>query len=155
DVYPGVSLDYHDDGSHRLEFDFLVAPGASFEPIRLAYEGADSLRLDAQGNLLLHTAAGDLVEHAPSLFQTGDDGLRHPVAGRFRLLGGNQVGFEVDRYDPTRLLVIDPIIYYTPAILYSTYVGGGSDDAGYAIAVNSNGNAFFTGQTSSVNFPVL
>jgi len=40
------------------------------------------------------------------------------------------------------------------AMVYSTYLGGDSDDYGYGIAVDSSGNAYVTGLTSSSNFPV-
>jgi hypothetical protein len=39
------------------------------------------------------------------------------------------------------------------APLYSTYLGGTGDDRGLGIAVDSVGNAYVTGRTSSVNFP--
>jgi hypothetical protein len=39
------------------------------------------------------------------------------------------------------------------AIVYSTYLGGSSDDLATAVAVDSTGNAFITGSTSSLNFP--
>jgi hypothetical protein len=38
-------------------------------------------------------------------------------------------------------------------LLYSTYLGGSGDDAGLAIAVDSNKNAYVTGVTGSTNFP--
>jgi Beta-propeller repeat len=39
------------------------------------------------------------------------------------------------------------------ALVYSTYLGGGGGDGGYGIAVDSTGNAYITGYTSSTNFP--
>jgi hypothetical protein len=39
------------------------------------------------------------------------------------------------------------------ALVYSTYLGGTSDDDGFGIALDATGNAYVTGQTSSTNFP--
>src|ERR1019366_6897098 len=39
--------------------------------------------------------------------------------------------------------------------LYVTYLGGKGDDAGEAIAVDSGGNAYVTGNTSSTDFPTV
>jgi hypothetical protein len=39
------------------------------------------------------------------------------------------------------------------SLIYSTYLGGSSDDYGNGIAVSSAGNAFVTGYTGSPNFP--
>ena len=40
-----------------------------------------------------------------------------------------------------------------PVLVYSTYLGGSDLDQGLGIAVNSSGNAYVTGTTSSTNFP--
>lgn len=39
------------------------------------------------------------------------------------------------------------------SLLYSTYLGGGDKDAGWAIAVDAANNAYVTGGTESVDFP--
>ena len=41
------------------------------------------------------------------------------------------------------------------AVVFSTFLGGGSQDVGEAIAVDSGGSIYLTGVTSSSNFPVL
>jgi photosystem II stability/assembly factor-like uncharacterized protein len=41
------------------------------------------------------------------------------------------------------------------ALVYSTYLGGSGDDIGRGIAVDSVGNAYVTGQTSSATFPLV
>lgn len=38
-------------------------------------------------------------------------------------------------------------------VLYASYLGGSSNDAGYAIAVDSSGATYVAGSTASVNFP--
>ena len=41
------------------------------------------------------------------------------------------------------------------ALVYSTYLGGASNDFAYAIAVDTSGNAYVAGSTTSNNFPLL
>jgi hypothetical protein len=41
------------------------------------------------------------------------------------------------------------------SLAYSTYLGGSAGDAGSGIAVDTSGNAYLTGATSSPNFPIV
>ncbi len=144
-IYPGVDLVYY--GNQRqLEYDFTVAPGADAGVIRLAFQGADSMALDNEGNLVLHSAGGDVVEQAPVLYQEISD-TRQAVAGHYVMEENGQVGFAVGTYDRTQPLVIDP------TLSYSTYLGGEGIDAGESIAVDSAGDAYVTGITRSTDFP--
>ena len=146
EVYPGVDLVYY--GSQRqVEYDFVTRPGADLQAIRLAFEGADRLGVDSRGDLLVQTAAGDLRQPKPLVYQEVG-GVRRTIAGDYVVTGPLEVGFRVGTYDPTLPLVIDPVL------VYSTYLGGsGRGDRGSGIAVDAAGNAYVTGGTDSTNFP--
>jgi hypothetical protein len=58
-VYPGVDLVYY--GNQRqLEYDFVVAPGADPNRIRLSFAGAEGMRVDAASGDLVHRSANAL-----------------------------------------------------------------------------------------------
>ena len=56
--------------------------------------------------------------------------------------------FDLDDYDVTRPLVIDPVISY------STYLGGTAQSAVTALAVDASGNLYAAGWTEAIDFPV-
>jgi hypothetical protein len=145
-VYPGIDMVYYGNQG-ELEYDFVVAPGADPDLIRLAFQGTKSLELDRQGNLVLNLKEGRLAFSAPILYQkTGE--RRDPVEGRFVLASNKQVRFEVGAYDESKELVIDP------SLLYSTYLGGTVEDRANAITLDSSGNVYLTGLTVSASYPV-
>jgi hypothetical protein len=144
-VYSGIDLVYYGNLG-RLEYDFVVAAGADPGAIRMSIQGAKSIALDAQGNLVVHTSGEDLVQQAPVVYQNVGGG-RRAVAGQFVLEGNNQIGFLLGAYDSSRPLIIDPVLSY------STYLGGSGEDSAQAIAVDGSGNAYITGTTTSANFP--
>jgi len=41
------------------------------------------------------------------------------------------------------------------SLLYSTYLGGGGDEVGYGVVVDSGGNCFVVGSTNSSDFPAV
>jgi hypothetical protein len=144
-VYSGVNVVYYGNQG-QLEYDFVVASGADPGAIKMSIQGAKGISLDAQGNLVMHTAGADVVEHAPVIYQEGG-GVRRAVSGRFVLEGNDGVGFAVGAYDRSRPLIIDPVLSY------STYLGGSGNDYGDGIAVDTAGNAYMVGGTTSANFP--
>ena len=145
-VYPGVDLLYY--GHQReLEYDFVLQPGADPAQIRMGIEGATRLRLN-HGELVLTNAGGDVHLRRPHIYQRAS-GVKQEVRGRYVITNKNEVGFEIAAYDRRRALVIDPVL------AYSTVLGGSGTDKGNGIAVDSVGNAYVTGSTTSVDFPTL
>ena len=144
-VYPGIDLIYH--GNQRqLEYDFVVAPGADPGRIQIAFKGVEKLSLDSEGNLVLATGHGNIVQHKPVVYQDLN-GERRSIDGRYVLRGKRRASFDVGSYDTAHPLVIDPVM------VYATYLGGASTDLGTGIAVDSAHNVYVTGWTSSSNFP--
>lgn len=144
-VYPGIDLVYYGE-QQQLEYDFRVAPGAEPNQIALTFQGA-SPHLDS-GDLVLSTAGGDLRFHAPHIYQPGA-GPDKTIAGSFRLLAVNKIGFTVGPYDHSRELVIDPLLSY------STYFGGNVTESLVNVAVDASESIYVAGSTTSSIFPLV
>jgi uncharacterized repeat protein (TIGR01451 family) len=146
-VYPGIDLEFYGN-QQRLEYDFLVAPGADPSAIRLRFDGAARLEIDRGGDLLVHVDGGaPLRQHAPVSYQVVG-GVRRPVASRYLRLGAHDVGFAIGDYDRSAPLTIDPIL------AYSTYFGGTSEENIHDIALDPAGNIYVTGRTQGqAGFP--
>ena len=148
DLYPGIDLIVHENATGATEYDLLTAPGADPTRIQLGIRGARSAKLDSSGELVLDTANGSVIGHAPVLYQH-IDGVRKSIAGKYVLNDTYEVGFKVGAYDHSKPLIIDPTVLPT----YSTFLGGSGTDTGTGIAVDSNGSVYITGNTTSADFP--
>lgn len=146
-IYPGVDLVYYG-RQQQLEYDFVVAPGADPSRIRLQLLGAQALRLDADGNLIIHLPGGAIHLRRPDVYQQVGK-TRRSVAARYILESGNRVAFALAHYDPRRALVIDP------RLAYFSYLGGTLNESSPSIAVDSAFNAYLAGTTTSTDFPTL
>jgi hypothetical protein len=176
DLWPGVDLLYY--GTYdRMKYEFIVRPGADPSQIRLAYRGAESVRLTDEGRLAAVTPLAVIEDDVPVAWQEKegaqtrvsaayvleaapeDRALDHPSASgdapaEEKASQRNPVhvfGFEVGEYDHDLPLVLDPAI-----LLYCGYMGGSLEDFSYAIALDGSGNIYVIGQTNStqVTFPV-
>jgi hypothetical protein len=155
DLWPGIDLEYS--GTvNELKYQFAVGPGADPSQIKLAYRGAD-LGIGESGLLEISTPVGGFEDGAPYAYQQAEGVDQVEVDVCFELeetLGGSETprvyGFSVGAYDTSRVLVLDPIVLFSCG-----YIGGSSTDSGSGIAVDSEGNAYIVGTTSSseASFP--
>src|SRR6266576_5446896 len=145
-VYPGIDLVFYGN-QRRLEYDFVIAPGADPKAIALKVDGARKMRGNRHGYLVLGVSGGEVELRKPVVYQNVR-GERREIAGRYVFTGDHRVTFAVGSYDLTEPLILDPVLNY------SSYLGGSSDDIGYGIAVDASGNAFIAGQTLSTDFPL-
>ena len=140
-VYQGIDAAWHG-MDRRIEYDFMLASGADPGRIHIRIKGARRVYLDHDGELVVSSDGREIRQHKPAIYQTAQDDSRLVVAGGFRLLSRNEVGFFVDRYDHSKPLIIDPVIDF------STYLGGDGEDQ---IIYSAGGVT--AGNTTSVDFP--
>ncbi len=148
EAYPGIDLAYYGNQG-KLEYDFIVSPGADPNQIKLAFEGASEIKVADSGDLLLTTALGEVRVQKPVVYQVEADGHKTLVAGNYISSSkADAVQIQLAAYDHSKPVVIDPVLDY------ATYLGGQLGDYNPDIAVDALGNAYVTGPTSSLNFPV-
>jgi len=147
EIYAGIDLKYYGNGK-QMEYDFIVSPRADFSQIKIQYEGAESIAVNANGELVVTTKWGEIIEQRPVVYQI-ENNSRVAIDGKYLLQDDNSFGFELSGYNPSLPLVIDPVLSY------STYLGGSSYDIGVAIAVDASGSTYVTGITYATDFPTL
>lgn len=144
-VYPGIDVVYYGK-EQQLEHDFIIAPGADTGQINLKFAGADAVRLNEVGDVIISAGSGVLRLQRPLAYQT-INGQRRIVGSSYRLNDDNTIGFSLSKYDCDRELVIDPVLFY------SSFLGGTGADTANDIALDPSGNIYITGGTTSAEFP--
>ncbi len=145
DVVDGVDIRYlgTEDG---LRYDLLIDAGVDPESVELSFDGAEGVRIDPQGELIVAVEVGDdLVFSAPVTYQE-IEGERIQVESGYRL-DGDLVGFELGDYDRAYPVVIDPTLQY------GSYLGGAGTESGEAIALDGSGNIIVAGYSASADYP--
>jgi uncharacterized repeat protein (TIGR01451 family) len=139
-LYEGIDAVFYGNAG-RMEYDFVVAPGADPSQVVLRVDGADSIEQDGS-DLVLHAGNADLRMRAPLIYQETGEG-RVEVAGAYVVGTDGLVRFQVDRYDRALALVIDPLIEY------ATYLGGDGSDAAFDVNFDADGDVWMLGITNS------
>jgi len=107
------------------------------EGVEEIYPYGDELRIRMSDDLTIRDTG--LVA-----YYTDDNSL---IDVNFKIIGENIYGFDLEEYDESRSIVIDPYLRFT-------YIGGSGGDAGRSFKFDENNNIFMTGATTSnSNFP--
>jgi hypothetical protein len=146
-IYPGVDVLFYG-RDQRLEYDFVVAPGADAKAIALSISGARKLEIDSRGDVLMSVAGAKVALRKPLIYQEVN-GERREIAGNYAIGSDRRIHFAVAEYDHTQPLTIDPILDY------STFLGGSGTfgDLATGLALDASGNAYLVGATTSTDFP--
>ena len=138
-IYDGIDLKWYEN-NNQLEYDFIVKPNADLNQIKLEVNGAQKLNISKNGELVIKTPLGTIIEKAPVAYQS--DKI---IASEWELKN-NVLSFKIANYDHNLPLIIDPA-----ARLWGTYYGGsgaGSERSNFCTS-DINGNVYIGGQTTS------
>lgn len=137
---PGVSLRV---SSQPLEYDWILAPGANPDVIRMDFRGSP-VSIGKDGQLQV----GRNCQHSkPKAFQS-IHGKRVPIPAEFRIFPNDVVGFTVGSFDPRHEVIIDPVV------AYSVTLGGSGADEIKAVTSDAQGYTYVAGTARSKAFPV-
>lgn len=147
-VYPGIDVVYYGEGQ-TLEYDFDLAPGADPSKIRMKFSGADSVRLDNEGSVILSLRSGDVVQKAPVTYQRKGDGQIMTVESRYVPENDGSYSLQLGAYDSSKALTVDP------QLLFTAYLAGTGADSPVSMTRDRNGSIYIVGLTSSRDFPLV
>ncbi|MCK5560986.1 MAG: SBBP repeat-containing protein, partial [Thermoplasmata archaeon] len=145
-IYDNIDLRYYTT-EKGLKYDFIIHPFGDPNKIRISYEGVEEMYIDSNGNLILNTPLGTIIDSELFIYQDINNN-ENKIEGKFNIIDPMSYGFNImGKYDNNKAIIIDPLVY-------STYIGGSGEDYGRSIALDSTGNAYLTGYTHSSNFPI-
>jgi hypothetical protein len=99
--------------------------------------GARKISVQPDGSLKIALADGNLIFHSPDVYQPSERG-REFRRGRFALLPGNLISFEIGDYDRSKPLVIDPLLISETFLTNSPFLT-------FGVASDASGNTYVSG----------
>lgn len=146
EIYPGIDLVYYGHGS-EMEYDFEIAPGADASRIRMKFAGADRVRLNEAGDVVLTLDGSEVIQRAPVVYQRRASGEIAKIDARYRMANDGTIRVALGNYDRAGKLIVDP------AITYDNYLTGSSTDWVVAVNFDAQGLIDMAGNTFSTDFP--
>ena len=143
DLYNNIDLRIYEAEGH-LKYDFLLKPGGSND-ININYEGQESISINKNGELVIKTSLGEVIEEKPYAYQI-KNGIKKEVKCAFVLEDGI-VSFSLGRYDKSLTLIIDPVL------IFASYNGSPSDNFGMTATYDNLGNLYTGGTIYGALYP--
>lgn len=148
-VYPGIDMVFYGRGGN-LEYDFELAPGSDPSAIRMRFEGADAVRINAKHEIELTLPGGGTVtQQPPAVYQRKDAHEIVAVESAYHLTKDGSVEVTVGSYHRDQALVIDP------TLMIQAYLAGSGGDGTVAAARDNSGFLYLAGYTYSTDFPIV
>lgn len=144
-VYPNIDVRYYTDNNF-LKYDIIVKPGGDVSKIALRYDGTDKVQVKNK-QLVMSTSVGELKESSPYTYQADITGKKE-IRCKY-VVKDNVVRFDVDNYNPSETLIIDPFV------IFCSFAGSTADNWGFTATYGPDGSMFGGGIVfNDGSFPV-
>ena len=144
-VYPGIDAVYTLQDGH-LRFDLDVRPGADLSKVALYWPYVASFMTMANANGEMRQVMIDKYLRMDRL-HVEQDGM--PLAASFAMQPADEgvnLSFVIDGYDPSKRLVIDPVVY-------GAYIGSKGDDIVAGLEYTTRNEVIISGAAEEIQFP--
>ncbi|MNK09050.1 PKD domain protein [compost metagenome] len=144
DFYPDIDLKIIDEAD-ELKYELWCAPGTDYKQIQLKMKGFSNIRIDKEGNLILSSELGIIMEKKPIAYQLLNGKLGE-IPCHF-ILKNDIVSFELGRHDKNATIIIDPVL------VFATYAGATSDNFGMTATYGYDGTVYSGGTIFGSQYP--
>ncbi|OFZ67489.1 MAG: hypothetical protein A3D92_08610 [Bacteroidetes bacterium RIFCSPHIGHO2_02_FULL_44_7] len=144
EFYDGIDLKFIEQ-ENQQKYEFHIQPGIEPSKILLEYAGHELISVDEEGNLIVKTSLGEIIEKKPYAYQIVNGNIRE-VSCNFEVRD-NFVSFRLGNYNPNVSLVIDPVL------IFATYSGSVTDNFGMTATYGYDGTAYSGGTIYGNSYP--
>ncbi len=141
-LYKGISMHINTTGQ-SFEYEFFVQPGADASQVKMNFDGPEKMKIK-NGDLEIYTSVGKVMELKPYAFQYIND--EKVVVKCDYHLKNNKVTFDFpDDYDHSKILVIDPIVFWC------SFTGSTADNWGFTATYDNAGDMYLGGLVNAIS----
>ena len=135
ELYPGIDAEYIVPAQGGIKYSLIIHPGADISKVKMNYSGdVDKISLSSDGNILVKTPAGEIIDHAPQSFYKHTS---EKIKSAFELKG-NLVSFYLEHKNNFgQTIILDP---WT-----ATPTGLSTNNAAFDVDYDNNGNVYVSG----------
>lgn len=145
DIYNGIDLKFFEK-DQDLKYEYHVKPAGDYRDIKVKYKGQDKIKLQKNGNVIIHTKIGQIIEQKPYVYQI-KNGKFVEVKSEFLISDDDVLSFSLGDFDETLELIIDPVL------VFATYNGAETDNFGMTATYAYDGKAYTGGVIYGNNYP--
>lgn len=102
-LYPGIDAEYFFTSKEGMKYNLILNPGADASIVKMKYSGQISIRKNQEGDIILQTCTGDVIDHHPVLVTNANQNLPCDFH-----ITNNTVSFIPGKYNRAEKNVIDP-----------------------------------------------